>query len=215
VIPLLARSGLRHALAHPWQLALSVLGVALGVAVVVGIDLASDSANRAFALSTEAITGRTTHHVFGGPAGLPDGAYAALRVGAGVRPAAPVVEGFVAVPGRAGVTLRVLGVDPFAEAPFRPFLAPGVGGTADGAQPAGDVDLGAWLTRPGAVALSPATARAVGVAPGGSFEIESGGVRQRVTLEPREPALPFLGAKSCKTCEPTTCREPPPAIPPI
>ena len=125
MIPLLARSGLRHALAHPWQLGLSVLGIALGVAVVVAIDLATDSAARAFALSTEAVTGRTTHQVVGGPAGLPDGAYAALRVGAGVRPSAPVVEGFVAVPGRAGVTLRVLGIDPFAEAPFRPFLAPG------------------------------------------------------------------------------------------
>ncbi len=183
MIRLLTRSGLRHALAHPWQLALSVLGVALGVAVVVGIDLASDSANRAFALSTEAITGRTTHHVFGGPAGLPDAAYVALRVGAGVRPAAPVVEGFVAVPGRAGVTLRVLGVDPFAEAPFRPFLAPGGAPGAPGAAGRDGVfDLAAWLTRPGAVALSPATARAVGVAPGGSFEIESGGTRQRVML---------------------------------
>jgi putative ABC transport system permease protein len=179
VIPLLARSALRHALGHPWQLALSVLGVALGVAVVVGIDLASDSANRAFALSTEAITGRTTHQVFGGPAGLPDEAYRALVVEAGVRPAAPVVEGFAAVPGRAGTTLRVLGIDLFAEPPFRAYLAFGTGPAARGASPP---DLSAWLTRDGAVALSPSTARALGLAPGGTLEIETGGTRRTLVL---------------------------------
>ena len=179
MIPLLARSALRHALGHPWQLALSVLGVALGVAVVVGIDLASDSANRAFALSTEAITGRTTHQVFGGPAGLPDEAYRALVVEAGVRPAAPVVEGFAAVPGRAGTTLRVLGIDLFAEPPFRAYLAFGAGPGARGASPP---DLASWLTLPGAIALSPSTARALGLGPGDRLEIETGGTRRRVVL---------------------------------
>lgn len=179
MIPLLLRSGLRHALAHPWQLGLSVLGVALGVAVVVGIDLASDSANRAFALSSEAITGRTTHHVFGGPVGLPEEAYAALRVGAGVRPAAPIVEGFVRVPAAPGLTLRVLGVDLFAEGPFRGFLA----GNAEGTRGAGTaVDVGVWLARPGAVALSPETARAAGVAPAEGFLVEAGGAPRRVEL---------------------------------
>jgi len=179
VTPLLLRSGLRHTLAHPWQLALSVLGVALGVAVVVGIDLASDSADRAFALSTEAMTGRTTHHVFGGPAGLPDGVYSALRVGAGIRPCAPVVEGFVRVPARPGVTLRLLGVDLFAEGPFRGFLA----GGSEGARGAGtSVDVGTWLARRGAVALSPATARAVGVALDGTFTVEAGGTERQVEL---------------------------------
>jgi putative ABC transport system permease protein len=40
-----------------------VLGVALGVAVVVSIDLANASARRAFTLSSEAVTGRATHQV--------------------------------------------------------------------------------------------------------------------------------------------------------
>ena len=45
------RAALRHSLYHPWQLGLAVLGIAMGVAVVVSIDLANTSARRAFELS--------------------------------------------------------------------------------------------------------------------------------------------------------------------
>ena len=45
---LLWRASLRYLLRHPWQIGLSLVGVALGVAVVVAIDLANSSAQRAF-----------------------------------------------------------------------------------------------------------------------------------------------------------------------
>ena len=48
------RASVRYSLRHPWQLGLSLLGIALGVAVVVSIDLSIDSARRAFVLSNEA-----------------------------------------------------------------------------------------------------------------------------------------------------------------
>jgi putative ABC transport system permease protein len=41
-------SSLRYLIGHPWQVGLAVLGVSLGVAVVVSIDLANQSAKRAF-----------------------------------------------------------------------------------------------------------------------------------------------------------------------
>jgi putative ABC transport system permease protein len=43
--------GWRHLLRHPWQSVLMVVGILLGVAVVVSIDLANASASRAFELS--------------------------------------------------------------------------------------------------------------------------------------------------------------------
>ncbi|MCS7198684.1 MAG: hypothetical protein NZ930_08485, partial [Candidatus Bipolaricaulota bacterium] len=55
----------RHLLRRPLQLALCVLGVALGVAMVIAIDLANTSASRAFDLSTEAVAGRATHQIVG------------------------------------------------------------------------------------------------------------------------------------------------------
>ena len=64
---LLTKTSLRYLLRHPWQIGLSILGVALGVAVVVAIDLANSTRTRAFALSTETVTGRATHQIVGGP----------------------------------------------------------------------------------------------------------------------------------------------------
>ncbi len=176
--PLLRRSGLRHLARHPWQAGLSVLGVALGVAVVVAIDLANASAQRAFTLSTEAVVGRTTHQVTGGPGGLPEETYRRLVLAAGIDEAAPVVEDWVTVERQAGAApdaprvLHLLGVDPFAEAPFRPYLAPGAAGT----------DIAAFLTRPGAAVLAAGTAHELGLARGGSFTILAAGQRRRVEL---------------------------------
>lgn len=46
--PLLLAISVRYLIRHPLQFGLCVLGVALGVAVVVSIDLANASASRAF-----------------------------------------------------------------------------------------------------------------------------------------------------------------------
>jgi len=106
-----------------WLSGLAIAGIALGVAVVVAVDLANASAARAFMLSTESITGRATHHIVGGPGGLDETLYTRLRTTLGERLIAPVVEGYVRVDELDETPMRLLGVDPFAEAPFRPYLA--------------------------------------------------------------------------------------------
>jgi hypothetical protein len=114
--------GWRYLLVHRWQSLLMVLGIALGVAVVISIDLANASAGRAFELSTETITGRTTHQIEGGPwvwmsAFMP----ACVRE----RPlslAAPVISEYVTSPQLGSQPMQLLGIDPFADAPFRSFL---------------------------------------------------------------------------------------------
>ncbi len=185
--PLVLRSTLRFLRRHPWQAGLSVLGIALGVAVVVAIDLANASAGRAFELSTEALAGRATHQIVGGPAGLPDRLFTRLVVGAGVHPAAPVVEGFASAgAGERRRTLRVLGVDPFSEGAFRPELAAGTAGpgaAAGGtevapARPA----LAPLVARPEAALLAAPSARALGLSPGDRFAVEVAGHRREVLL---------------------------------
>ena len=57
----------------------SMLGIALGVAVVVSIDLSVDSARRAFVLSNEAVLGASTHRLAGGPSGIDEAIYVRLR----------------------------------------------------------------------------------------------------------------------------------------
>jgi hypothetical protein len=58
VIPVLVRASLRYLARHRWQSGLSILGIALGVAVVIAVDIANESARRAFDLSIERVAGR-------------------------------------------------------------------------------------------------------------------------------------------------------------
>ncbi|MEE4379583.1 MAG: ABC transporter permease, partial [Candidatus Competibacteraceae bacterium] len=142
--PLLWLSLLRHLARHPWQLGLSILGIALGVAVVLAVDLANASARQSFLQSMEQVAGRATHRIVGGPQGIPESFYTTLRVRQGLRDTAPVVTGNVTLPAEPGRLFQVLGVDPFAEAPFRGYL--------DSVSSTG-VDLGDFMTEPGAALL--------------------------------------------------------------
>jgi len=177
----LAHIGLRHLARHPWQTVLMIVGIMLGVAVMVAIDLANAAAGRAFDLSTEAIAGRATHQIIGGPAGLDEALYVRLRVEAGVRPAAPIVAAYVTSPQLGNRPIQLLGVDPFAEAPFRSYLfaadAPR-GGLAAGIAPGQEdptAGLVAFLTEPGALLISEELARGHGLAVGDRLTLNVNG----------------------------------------
>jgi putative ABC transport system permease protein len=173
------RLSLRWLARHRGQSLLLLISVALGVAVVVAIDLANQSARRSFALTAQSLSGQATHHLRGGPAGLDEALYHKLRVDLGVQSCAPVVEGLVtATVAPAGAlagtrrTLRLLGLDPFAERDFRHYVA-------DPSQTP-LADLSAMLVEPDTVLLSADLARALAVASGGSFGVEVGA--RHVTL---------------------------------
>jgi putative ABC transport system permease protein len=117
--PLIWRALLRHPLRHPWQLGLAILGIALGVAVVLAVDLANASARQSFALAMDRVTGQATHRISGGARGVPETVYAALRLERGLRQAGPVLTGYLPHADQKGQLLQILGVDPFAEGPFR------------------------------------------------------------------------------------------------
>ncbi len=165
-------SSLRYLVRHPWQLSLAVLGIALGVAVVVSIDLANDSARLAFTLAAETVAGRATHQVVGGPGGLPEEVYGTLRVELGERLAAPVVEGYVVAPGYPTRIFRLLGIDPFAEGPFRPYFGAGTR----------VAELASLLARPATTLLAADTARELGLAPGDELVLRVSGERRTLAL---------------------------------
>jgi len=176
----LARLAVRQLSSHPWQLGLAILGIALGVAVAVSIDLANASALRAFRLSTEAVSGRATHQVVGGPSGLPEDVYRRLRLELGVRRVAPIVESDVAVVGQAGRTLHVLGIDPFADADFRPYLDGQGGGQTRGRDVlarAGDL-----VGRGGTALIAATTARDLGLAIDSELAVDVAGARRTLTI---------------------------------
>jgi putative ABC transport system permease protein len=168
-MPLPWQALLRHWRRHPLQLLLALAGLAIGVAAIAAIDMATASAQRAFELSVDAVNGAATHEIIAGPAGIDENLYVALRRTAGAIRFAPLVEGYAEIGDR---TVELLGIDPFASPAF-----------ADAADtpPPPDVrfsELAGWFASAGEVLMAPRTARELGLFPGASFELEVAGRAQ-------------------------------------
>jgi putative ABC transport system permease protein len=161
------------------QSVLFVLGVALGVAVMVAIDLANNSSSRAFDLSAESVTGRATHQIIGGTSGLPTDVYRAIRIDLGIRDAAPIVEGYVAAVDLGGRPLRVLGVDPFAEPPFRDYLTRI---EVDGEDESAFESLNTFIATPNTVLISETLADRFGVTAGETITLRPASGRVDLTV---------------------------------
>ncbi len=140
--------GYKYLLRHPIQTGLMIIGIMLGVAVFIAIDLANASASRAFDLSVDSITGRTTHQIVAGPGGVDEDLYPEIVNAQYVDAVAPVITDYVNSPEiDGGRPLQLLGIDPFAEPPFRNYLGEdNVGLPIE--------QLTAFLTDPGAVLIS-------------------------------------------------------------
>ncbi len=195
------------------QSLLAILGVAVGVALVLGTELASLAAERSFEESASALSGDVTHRVIargqptfdGTGRGIDEDLYRKLRVEFGVHHVAPVIRANVRVPvGEDGMvpvaaaeptkttTLRLLGIDPFAELRTRPSLA---------FRPRSEdanIDWTRFIATPGAMLLTSATAKRLGldrpVRDGEtSCEIVVGGFARRAvllgTLDPDDPLV--------------------------
>lgn len=164
---LLLRASLRHYLRHPWQLLFAIIGIMLGVAVFTAVDLAGNSAKRAFALSMDSITGSASHQIVGGPGGLDEAVYTGLRLN-GWRMTAPLVEAYGSA---GGETLHLLGVDPLAEGSFRDHLT----------HVRGD-DTSALITQAGTGLLAAVTARRLAIEAGDDLELRLGNRMHRVRI---------------------------------
>ncbi len=129
MLRLLRLFNLRHLRRKPLETFLCLLGIALGVAVMVGIDLAKQNALRSFRRTVETVTGKTTHQIFGGPAGIPDSLVAAILARSDLH-ATPMLEYVAGVRLRVSTkdtvtkeALHILAIDPFTDAEFREYSA--------------------------------------------------------------------------------------------
>ena len=104
---------------HPWQLALAIVGIALGVAVVISIDLAMESSLNAFDQAGKAFSGVATHRIVAGDGGLDEKLYRRLRVDEGIQKLSPVVNAYVFISKQADAGFNLIGIDPFIEKSFQ------------------------------------------------------------------------------------------------
>lgn len=159
-----------------------ILGITLGVAVVISVDLANASASRAFDLSTETIAGRSTHQITGGPLGLDDDLFSSLTQQRWGVPLAPVISDYASSPEMGNRTLQFLGVDPFSEAPFRNYLGNANPTQATSPVGASPDHLVSFLTQPGTVFISEDNANRYQLSAGQTIPLEIAGNIQMVTI---------------------------------
>lgn len=98
---------------QPMQLIIAVMGVALGVMLVVAIDLANDSAFKAIQLSTQAMGQQSGYSIQGGPAGIDESHYPALRKKLLAGYASPIIDGVIYIE-NFKQHFRLLGIDPLS-----------------------------------------------------------------------------------------------------
>ena len=166
----------RHAWRRPAQSIFFIIGVGVGVAMIVAIDLATGAANRAFTISTEAVVGKTTHQIVGGPSGLDESIYPRVAAAVGYRLSAPIVEGYVTAEELDMQPMRLLGVDSFAESPFRNYL------NDDNASFADNSGFTAFIVQPNTVLLSAVLAHQYHLKVGDFIHIQVGGRRETLQI---------------------------------
>src|SRR5436190_370176 len=152
------------------RLALTVLAVAWGVALVAGVWLATRAVLRAFVEVIDTMAGRAALEVVAGEGGLfPEGVAATVGTVPGIEAAVPSVKGAAYADG--GELLTVYGVDLTGDAPERVY----------GARLELDDPL-VFLARPDSIALARPFAAAHGLALGDRFELATPAGRRNFTL---------------------------------
>jgi putative ABC transport system permease protein len=170
-MPAIYRASFGYLRRHPWQLGLAVLGICIGVAVMVAVDLANQSSRKAFLLSMDTLNGQATHQIIAGPGGVDERVYTGLRVEKGFRSVAPIVAGYILV---GETSLQLLGVDVFAEREFRNYTAPrdfnnDLAGTPDTGRP--EQMVRRFLTGAGSVLLPAKIASDLNLEEGDKFDL--------------------------------------------
>jgi len=170
------------ALRRPWQTLLAMLGIALGVAVVVGIDLAAAAALTSFRGAVSAVAGNTTHEVTGIAGRVPDELVAALLRHPEVEAATPVLSTAALVPAQNNLPLRLLGIDPFSDFRFRAYSPTNTAGSSLNSPEAVPDAFTRFLTEPNTLVLARPFAVQHGYRAGDSLKLLVGSRPREFTI---------------------------------
>ncbi|MBL8532978.1 MAG: ABC transporter permease [Betaproteobacteria bacterium] len=145
---------------HPGRSAVSVLAIAIGVAMGLAVELVNTAAVSELASSARRLSGSADAVVRGPRSGFDESLYPAMAVLPGVRLASPVLEVETTVSG-SDVPLKLQGVDVFRAALL-------------GSGPAGPVSDGLDLLRSDVVLLTHAAAASLDLKPGDTMTVQTG-----------------------------------------
>jgi putative ABC transport system permease protein len=154
---------------QPIRFLVTLLALALGVALGSSVYLVNTSALNEFGLATKRLVGEADIVIRGPRDGFSEQLFVKLSDNRSVSALSPVLELDAALAGRSD-TLKVLGIDPFRAAELQPTLIAEIG---DGVF---------HLFEPGAAYLSNAAAQALKLKRGSSFEVTVGNANKTLRV---------------------------------
>src|SRR5213594_1734652 len=164
----------RHVRRHQLRTALTFLGIALGVAVIVAIAMVNRSLTSSFQSTIEQIAGKAVLQVANGESGINESLFSVIRDTPGVQDAAAAVEGFLPVSGKRGERLYVYGVDLLTDFAIRDHQFAGSGFAFDQA-----LD---FIAQPDSVALTESFARRLHLPIGAQITLATARGKQNYTV---------------------------------
>ncbi|CBE70128.1 conserved membrane protein of unknown function [Candidatus Methylomirabilis oxygeniifera] len=178
---------LRHLWTSPVRVLVTVTGVAIGIATFTAIQTTNESVLRSFTRAIDLVAGRATLEISGGELGVDERLLPAVQRLDGVSAAAPIIQTVAAVADQPGEALVLIGVDLFAEDPFREYRL-----VASDRPPQIEE-----LLSPNVIFVTAAFAEAHGLQKGGHLTLLVGSRRQRFNIKgllaPQGPARAFDG----------------------
>ena len=160
--PLLIKNSLRHLKKHLWQTWLCIVGIMLGVSIIVAVDLANSSAQKAFDLSLNTLSGYASHQLVAGPMGIDEKIYAQLKLELGLSQASPGISDHVSIKGH---TLNLVGIDIFSA------VNSAAAGISQRPFNVGQQELADFINRANTVVLSSRSAKLLQVTTGDTLRL--------------------------------------------
>ncbi|MGA2517487.1 MAG: FtsX-like permease family protein [Thermodesulfobacteriota bacterium] len=121
LLHLLRNITLRHLRYHKGRTLLSMVGIALGVAVFVSVQIAIHTAIESFNASVDHVSGKANLQVTSFGRGFPEEVYLRVKKVPGVKAATPVIQYVSKMDEPIGEPLYLLGIDVFSDRPFREY----------------------------------------------------------------------------------------------
>lgn len=153
---------------------LNILGIALGVAVFLSIQIANESSLRAFRDTIDVVAGRSQLEVVSDSGRFKESLFASVARVEGVAALTPTVEQICAVikeehGGPPTTYLRILGIDLFSNAPFRPLnFGQSASSSEEGLSPSA---LEKFFKNPNTICITTTLADKEGLRVGDSIEL--------------------------------------------
>src|SRR4030042_1775013 len=122
VLPhLLKNITLRHLRHHKGRTILTIIGIALGVAVFISVQIAIHTAIESFNTSVDHVSGKANFQVTSFGRGFPEEVYLKVKKAPGVKAATPVIQFISKIDEPIGEPLYLLGIDIFSDQQFRNY----------------------------------------------------------------------------------------------